>query len=181
MKLAQPTVQRYHGSLVLLHWLLALAIVLMLLAGHFITAATPNSDPEKLNHLRGHMVVGMAVAVLMLIRVVLRFVTAHPPQAHSGIAAADALAPWVHRAVYALVFTMIASGFSMGLHFGLPQIVFQGQGTLPPDFASFAGRWVHGITAGLLALLIALHIGAALYHQLIVKDGLMARMGWGKR
>jgi cytochrome b561 len=40
---------------------------------------------------------------------------------------------------------------------------------------------VHGIFAKALFALIALHIGAALYHQVIHKDGLLSRMWFGKR
>jgi cytochrome b561 len=40
---------------------------------------------------------------------------------------------------------------------------------------------VHGIVAKLLMLAIALHIGAALYHQFVRRDGLLSRMGFGRR
>jgi len=39
---------------------------------------------------------------------------------------------------------------------------------------------VHGIVAKLLMLAIALHVGAALFHQLVRKDRLLSRMGFGK-
>ena len=35
--------------------------------------------------------------------------------------------------------------------------------------------------AKLLMALIALHLAAALYHQFVLKDGLLARMWFGKR
>jgi cytochrome b561 len=52
---------------------------------------------------------------------------------------------------------------------------------LPEDFWVYAPRAGHGITATVLILLIALHVGAALYHQFIRKDNLLARMWFGKR
>lgn len=70
------------------------------------------------------------------------------------------------------------SGFGLSLMAGLPAIVFGGVGARPPDFHAYWPRAVHGITS---KLLIALHIGAAMFHQLVVGDGLMARMGFGKR
>jgi cytochrome b561 len=39
---------------------------------------------------------------------------------------------------------------------------------------------LHGLFFFLSALLILLHIGAALYHQFILKDNLLARMWYGK-
>jgi cytochrome b561 len=39
----------------------------------------------------------------------------------------------------------------------------------------------HGLTSSLLLALVALHFGAALYHQFILKDNLLARMWFGKQ
>lgn len=43
------------------------------------------------------------------------------------------------------------------------------------------GHELHGPNALLIAILVALHIGGALYHQFILKDGGLARMLPGKR
>ena len=56
-----------------------------------------------------------------------------------------------------------------------------GVGSLPVNFDALPPRAVHGIVAKLLMLAIGLHIAAALYHQLIRRDGLLSRMGFGKR
>ncbi len=45
----------------------------------------------------------------------------------------------------------------------------------------FSLGFLHGGVWTLLLLLIALHIGAALYHQFILKDNLMGRMWFGKQ
>jgi cytochrome b561 len=39
-------------------------------------------------------------------------------------------------------------------------------------------RWLHGSAA--LALLVVLHVAAALHHALIRRDGMLARMGLGR-
>lgn len=43
------------------------------------------------------------------------------------------------------------------------------------------GHELHGPNALLIAILVVLHIGGALYHQFILKDGGLARMLPGKR
>lgn len=174
-------VQRYHPALVGLHWLMALMIVAVLLGGSLVTASTPNTDPEKIGHLKGHMIVALSVGVLMVVRLMVRLRSRHPAPASSGMAWADRVAPWTHRAFYVLVFTMLASGLTMAAMTGLPDIVFNGKGSLPPDFWHLPARTVHGLVAKALMALIALHIGAALYHQVICKDGLLSRMWFGKR
>lgn len=176
------TVTRYHWLLVALHWLAAIAIVVMLFLGSFVLEEIPNSDPAKIDALRGHMIGGMVVLALMLIRLVVRFSTAHPPKTSTGMAWADALAPWTHGALYLLAFVMVGSGFTTSLMAGLPAIVFGGSGDpLPPTFFAYWPRVVHGIAANLLIALIILHVVAAFYHQFARRDGLFSRMWFGRR
>jgi cytochrome b561 len=174
-------VQRYHPALMALHWLMALMIIALLLGGSLVTAPTPNTDPEKIGHIKGHMIVALSVGVLLIVRLLVRLRTSHPAPARSGMAWADRVAPWTHRAFYVLVFIMLVSGMTMAAMTGLPDIVFNGIGSLPSDFWHLLPRVVHGIVAKALFALIALHIGAAVYHQVIRKDGLLSRMWFGKR
>jgi cytochrome b561 len=39
----------------------------------------------------------------------------------------------------------------------------------------------HAVLATLLAILIAVHVAAALYHQFVLQDGLFRRMWFGER
>lgn len=171
---------RYHPVLIVLHWLLAFLIIGALIGGSVMLDGTPNSDPAKLGSLRIHMILGLIVGVLMIARLITRLRTAHPPEATSGIALADAFAPWAHVLLYVLAFGMVGSGMALSIMSGLPDAVF-GAGSLPESFDGFTARSVHGIVAKLLIALILLHIAAALYHQIIRKDGLMSRLSLRKK
>lgn len=175
------TPTRYHPALVVLHWLLALLLLGMLAYGSLVLAAIPNAAPEKIDALRGHMVAGLLILVLTLLRLVLRLRTQRPPPASTGHAMLDRLTPVVHWVLYGLVFAMAASGITMSALAGLPAIVFNGVGALPASFDALAPRAVHGIVAKLLMLLIAGHVGAALYHQFVRRDDLFSRLGFGRR
>lgn len=174
-------VKRYHSALVVLHWLLAALILLALGMGGLVLVNTPNSDPAKIGALQGHMIGGGLIALLTLVRIVVRLFTSHPTPAPTGIAWADRVAPLMHWALYALVLVMAGSGIAMSIAFGLPDVVFGGAGVLPPDFNTAVARAVHGAAATALAALVVLHIAAALYHQLVRRDRLLARMGFGPR
>ncbi|MDU8927822.1 cytochrome b [Alisedimentitalea sp. MJ-SS2] len=172
---------RYHPLLVALHWLLAIAILVALFMGTFSLAETPNSDPNKIFGLRGHMSVGISILVLMLIRVITRFASTRPPKVETGNALIDTAGSVAHVGLYVLVFAMCISGLALANLAGLPGIVFGGYGTLPADFSEYGPRAVHGIIAKLLMALVLLHVAGALYHQFIRKDGLIRRMWFGNR
>ena len=172
---------RYHGALVALHWLLALLLIAALAIGTFALKTVPNSSPDKIDALRGHMIAGGLILLLTLLRLAVRLKTAHPAPASTGYALLDRLAPATHWALYGLVLLMAGSGVAMSVLAGLPGIVFGGVGSLPVNFDALPPRAVHGIVAKLLMLFIAMHIAAALYHQFVRRDGLLARMGFGRR
>jgi cytochrome b561 len=173
---------RYHPALVALHWFLAAFIVLALALGMFVLKAIPNASPQKLEALRAHMIGAGVIAALMLVRFAIRMLSARPEPATAGHPALDRLAKVSHLAFYGLVAGMVATGLATALLAGLPAIVFGGSGApLPESFTVFPTRVVHGLIAKALAALIALHVAAALYHQFVRRDGLLARMWFGRR
>ncbi len=173
---------RYHPALVVLHWLMAAMVIVALAMGGLVLAETPNSDPGKIDSLRGHMIFGSLLLILILVRLFVRMRTAKPPHAATGNATLDRIGVWTHRAFYALVILVALSGIGISVLAGLPGIVFFGNGeALPADFWAFPPRYGHAILTKLLGVLILAHVGAALWHQFGLKDRLMARMWFGKR
>jgi cytochrome b561 len=173
---------RYHPALVALHWLIAIALLFSLGSGMLVLEELPNRSPEKVDALRGHMIAGVVILLLMLIRLGLRVGTARPAPATTGNAQLDRLARLTHWGFYLLVLVMAATGIATSVLAGLPDIVFGGSGApLPESFSIYWPRAVHGTVAGLLLALILLHAAAALYHQFVRRDKLLARMWFGKR
>lgn len=175
---------RHPPALVALHWLLALMLLVALGMGTFVLSSIPMESPDKIGALRGHMVAGVAIGVLMLVRLAVRLRSRHRvvPSPSSGHPLLDALGTWVHLGLYVLVFAMAASGMATALLTGLPGIVFgDAGGAVPANLATVAPRVAHGWIAKGIAALVLLHVLGAVYHQWVRKDGLMARMGWGRR
>ena len=172
---------RFHPIIVALHWLLAAMILLALFAGNFLLEALPNSDPAKLDGLRAHMTIGIAIGALMLIRLITRFATTLPPHADTGNALLNLAGRVAHWGLYLLVFAMVSTGLGIAQFAGLPAIVFGGEGALPATFDDLPPRAAHGVFGILLVLLILGHIAGWLYHLVFVKDRLLSRMWFGKR
>jgi len=176
------TPSRYHPALVALHWFLAGFIVLALALGMFALKTIPNSSPHKIEALRSHMIGAAVILTLMLVRLALRLRSARPERASTGVPLLDRLAKVSHLAFYGLVAGMIATGLATALLAGLPAIVFGGSGAaLPASFDVFPTRVIHGVIAKVFVALIAVHATAALYHQFVLRDGLLKRMWFGRR
>jgi cytochrome b561 len=176
------TVSRYHPLLVVLHWLLALMIIGMLIAGFLVLDPMQNANPNKTRILLLHMSGGMLILALMLIRLVVRWRSARPTPATTGSPLLDRLAILAHYSFYLLVLLMVTSGFATAIIAGLNRSVFQRTGEpLPADFDVYPSFVAHSYLATILVLLIGLHVLAALYHQFVRKDHLLSRMAFGRR
>ena len=176
------TPSRYHPLLIVLHWLLAALVVFSLGMGTFVLSGIPNDSPDKLVALRGHSIFGVLILVLTAVRLAVRAFTQKPAAASVGRPGLDRLAALNHYVLYLLVVLMAASGIALAVQAGLPAALLgTGGATLPETFAGYLPRTVHGMLGTVLLALAGLHVLAALYHQLVRKDRLLARMGLGRR
>ena len=174
--------QRYHPLLVALHWLMALMILVSLAAGGLFLANMPPDSPDKVQGLGGHMIFGMAIGVLLILRLVTRNRSTHPPHAETGNALLDWIGRWTHWGFYGLIAGMALTGLATAFGAGLFPIFYGGAAqTLPPELYDLPQRTARAAIATLLVVLIALHAAAAIYHQVVLKDGLLRRMWFGKR
>ncbi len=165
---------RYALPQIAVHWLAALAILFLLVTGTLILADLPNTA-QKIGNLRIHMIVGALAGLLVVARIVLRKrLPAAPP------VKGEKLARMGHLALNLVILLLVISGAMLMLISGGFDAIF-GSGVLPEDFKQFTPRKIHGLASRLAMGLIAIHVLAALYHQHIVKDGLLGRMGLGRK
>jgi cytochrome b561 len=176
------TPSRYHPALVALHWLIALALLFSIGTGMLVLEEIPNDAPGKIDALRTHMIAGVVILLLMLVRFGLRLGTARPAPATTGTPLLDKLARITHWGFYVLVLLMASTGIATSILAGLPDIVFGGSGDpLPESFSIYLPRVIHGAVAGLLLAVVIGHAAAALYHQFVRRDNVLSRMWFGKR
>ena len=175
----ETTPKRYHPAFVAIHWLTALLVLMMLGVGKFVMPGISFDDPQKPMMLQSHAYIGGALTLLVIARLVLRFTTKHPAPADAGNAILNFAAKAVHILLYVFLLGMAASGLGLFQMANLPA-VFSGAAPYPSNFFEYLPRMGHGLTSWLLLAIVLLHFGAALYHQFIRKDNLLARMWFGK-
>ena len=167
---------RYGSVAIAIHWLTAI-IILMLFATGLLAAG--QADPAaKLALVRFHVPLGTAVLVLTLLRIVWWWLADRRPALPADEPRWQQItAKAVHAALYLVILLLASSGVAtLVLSGALPAII---GGTTLPDLETVLPRMVHGVASKVMLGLLALHIGAALYHQFIRRDHLLARMGVG--
>jgi len=167
---------RYGSVAITIHWLTAVIILALFATG---LLAAGQADPEaQLALVRFHVPLGSAVLVLTLLRILWWWLADRSPALPAEQPAWQKfMAKAVHIALYAVILLLASSGIAtLVLSGALPAIL---AGTTLPNFETVLPRMVHGVASRLMLGLLALHIGAALYHQFIRRDHLLARMGVG--
>lgn len=160
-----------------LHWSVALMVIAALVMSAFVMSRIPDEDPEKLAAALRHMSVGFLVCLAMIARLFFRRRAQRPPALSSGMPWADVLAGLVHRLLDVMVLAMVLSGLWMAIETGLPWMALSG-GHFPAGLASLPAHAIHVAVAWALAAALVLHVGGALFHQFILRDGLITRMGF---
>ncbi len=168
---------RYTPALVYLHWLIALLIFTEAFLGIYVdNFVSPASKPGLLGI---HMGLGTLTLLLMLVRIFVRRSKPIPEHATAGNAFLDMIGKATHYALYALVIITTIGGIATSVQ-GSLFIAVNGAAALPVDFFTIPAFVVHILSLPLLVLLIFLHIGAAVFHQVILKDNLFDRMSTRK-
>lgn len=174
--------RRYTRTAMLLHWVLGLALIGLFGVGIYM-ADLPFS-PQRLKLYNWHKWAGVTILVLSALRLLWR-ATHRPPAL--PLAIEKAMPAWqklahhaTHGLLYALFFAVPLIGWAYSSAAGFP-IVFLGLWQLPDfvpvskELAEAIKPW-HQYSAFAMAGLVVLHIAGALKHQIVDRDGLLARM-----
>ena len=162
----------------ILHWVTASLILFMLPLGLVIANDWGGPLQDQLYDL--HRSIGALIIPIILARVVYRF--GHPPAPlPDDIPVIQQLAAnATHWALYALLIVQPFVGWIGTSAYRAPIMVF-GLFELPPiwpEDRAFSDQilFVHGLIALSIAGLLAAHIGAALHHHFVRRDGILTRM-----
>jgi cytochrome b561 len=170
---------RYTGVAIALHWLVALLIVAALGVGSFM-ADLPLS-PTRLRLVNWHKWTGVTILALTLLRLLWRLTHRPPPDVamprwQTGLAHAG------HALLYLLCLAVPLVGWAYSSAAGFAVVwlgVLPLPDLLPADkaMAQAVKPW-HAALAWTLAVVVTGHVAAALWHQVVNRDGVIDRMRW---
>jgi cytochrome b561 len=171
--------RHFNGLARLLHWSMAAAIFAMLFVGAGMVVSLRHRDQL----LDLHRPLGLAILLLAIVRLINRLRHAPPPLP----ADLPRIQVWAahasHWLLYALMLAMPLIGWAMLSAGGYPVVLFEGVHLPPilPHSPVVYGilRPLHGVLAYLLFFTILAHLGAALFHAWVRRDGVFGQMAKG--
>jgi len=161
------------------HWLIVALILVIAILG--LTMGELPRTPKYFWVYTAHKSLGITVLVLMLARLCWRLYAGAPAPVAGTLRWQAGIANVTHWLLYALVLAMPLSGWLYDSASGLRPFRWFGQFDMPklvgPNewLAGLAGQ-AHALLFWLLAVLVAVHAGAAFYHHLFQHDDTLARM-----
>lgn len=168
----------YTKTAILLHWLIALSIAIVFSVGIYMHELP--LSPHKLQIYAYHKWAGITIFLLVLFRLVWRYLYSPPPLPETMLQWEKHIAYLVHFILYFLMLAIPMSGWLMSSAAGFPVILF---GIIPlPDLVAKNKeladlfKIIHFFLNMSLLLLVFLHIAAAVKHHFMVKDDVLVQM-----
>ncbi|MBX2996916.1 MAG: cytochrome b [Caldilineaceae bacterium] len=178
------TSTHYGAVTKMFHWL-----VFLIFANQYIVAFAMLGIEQHETALGGfrqgtlynwHKSIGLIALLVILFRYTWRKTTRLPNWAETLTRTERRIIHWYERILYIAMFIMPISGYlyvmagNYGVHFfsrvHLPNPIPQS------EILAALARWTHIGTAWLILIVLAVHVGLVLKHQLIQRDGLLRRM-----
>ena len=148
----------YSRLQIALHWLVAILIVAAWFTHEGMEDALEARIETGLLSPNPHAILGLAVFVLVLVRIVVRGMHGAPGPLPGASPLMEAAATWGHRLLYALmILTPIGGAITW---FGGIEAVGEG----------------HELLGNLLMIVAFGHALLAIFHQVVLRDGAMTRM-----
>jgi cytochrome b561 len=180
---------RYGTVAMTFHWVIALLLLGNLCSGFLLANVVPDDVPWHFDAIQFHKSVGLTILMLSVLRLVWRLINPIPPLPPGMSLPLRILARGTHYLFYAAIIAIPLAGWAWAssstrgvptFYFWLfpwPNIPFLADA---PHAAKVANSHfyhaLHVYFAYSTALLLVLHVGAALYHHFFRRDVVLRRM-----
>ncbi len=183
--------RRYTGVAIVLHWTIAVAILFQMVGGKWMVSAGAAATGSVFTVFQIHKTVGLTILGLTLARIVWRLANPAPALPKGMSRFERSAANLTHIGFYAFLILVPLSGWAMASvsPTGVPTFflllerlpfahlpLLSDAGLTERHTAEAWLKQVHETLSLAMGLLIVLHIAAALKHQFIARDNLIARM-----
>lgn len=177
-----PHDARFSAPSRVLHWAMAVMVLAMLFIGVGMVASVSERYALLVSI---HRPLGIAILILVVVRFVNRLINPPPPLPDDVPPLQQFAAKASHFLLYGLMLVMPLVGWGMLSAAPYPIVMFGSvrlPAILPQDPGLYASlRHLHTYLAYLLFATFLVHLGAALFHGLIRRDGVFESMASWRR
>lgn len=163
------------------HWITALLVIALIILGIGGEAVGNLFGMTGLETIFLHKSLGITVFFVVLARLGWRLTHKPPPLPETTPAWQRRAASAVHRSFYGFLLGLPVLGYllSSGSPFPLEWFGHELPKANVPKSVSDTADEIHVVGGLVLTGLLVLHVGAALWHQFVTRDGLLTRMRVG--
>ncbi len=178
--------ERYTSVAITLHWLIAFAIIGMILGGWYMSDL-PDGAPGQYFLYQMHKSIGITILLLTVARIIWRVMNPPPPLPDDMNALEKTGSHLAHLGFYGLMILMPLTGWlysSVSVKLDVPTVLYgliswpdvpfvEG---LKTETASGVVNFIHSKLAWVAIGLLALHVAGALKHEFSAEEGVLKRM-----
>lgn len=166
--------KKYGKGTIVIHWVSALLIFGLIPSG--LIMANTEASETKAFLLRGHVVIGMIVFILTLIRSYLFFKSPRPPHLETGNKLHNKLVYWIENSFYIILILLPITGLAGIISAGWVEIVRTGNYELFQLNQEVRPLVAHENLAKILIALLIAHIGGVALHYIKFKENTLKRI-----
>ncbi len=171
--------ENYGLIAILLHWLMAILVIVLLVSGVYMVGLG-YYDPWYNTAPWWHKSLGLLVFILLIIKLYWRLTNIRPAPLKSYKTWEVKISSTLHWSTYVLLLIICISGYFFTTAKGVDIAFFDyfkvpAMGSLTTSSSEIAGK-IHRLISYLLAILVILHMMAALKHHFYDKDITLKRM-----
>ncbi len=165
--------KQYSKRTAITHWLILVLFTAALALGAWLNES--QNTNQKLSMYPLHFIIGDTVLLLVLLRIYFRKKDGEPAPANAS-PLLNKVAAATHVLMNLSLIALVISGVATVATSGLVEALKAADPALIPDFHHVGAKEFHELFLGVTLFLIAFHVAAALYHQLVLKDNVLRRI-----
>ena len=172
-------VKRYPGIVVGLHWLIAIMIIGLFVAGKILHGLDTGASKNLLMQM--HVIGGTVVLLLALARMYFHIKGPIPADNPDQPRWMTIVSKSVHGLMGVVSILIVVSGLVTFFGYGFFDLIQAGKTAPWPATENVLPLSGHKALVFSLVLLFGAHVLGALYHQFVMKDGILSRMWFGDK
>jgi cytochrome b561 len=165
--------KKYNKGTIVIHWITAILIIILFPLGKYMSGIEP---VEKMGLLKVHIIFGIIVFVLTLIRSLLFFKKERPADLKTGSKFNNRLIVWIHNLFYILLFVISISGIGTLVTGGDMEAIQSNNFSLILSSSEISPLKPHGIFATIMMLLLVMHVFGVIKHFISKKENTLKRI-----